>query len=718
MAFFSEKDIFTLDLFLADATSGKIIKKLTRIIQNHEIDDFSFTESGGTWSPDSKKFAFVVFSKGINKLAIVDIDKGKITDQIKINKVPSFSNPAWSPDGRYIALTGLVNGIGDIYLYDLKTGNTSQLTHDFNSNVHPSWSSDGKYLVYSTENIHGSPGGKKYSFNIDIMELPTKRTRKLGIFEGFDNLNPCFSGDNQSVFFVSNADGYRNLYKYDLNSEKVYRLTRYMTGISGITEFSPAISLARENQIMVYNYYFGSAYHIYRAKTSDFIPVKTEKERVNKKAGLLPPANHYAINIIDTLLYNRAQKDLTLPNDSIHKIPYRPKFRLDYISNGAGVGISPGSYNTTSMAGSVIMMFSDIIGNNLIYSSISLNGEIYDFGGQVSYINQQNKIKWGVSLSHIPYRSGIMFFKKDTIKISDEKYAVNNMVLDYIRLFSDNVSIFSYFPLSKTRRLEAGATASWYYYRIDRYNNYFDDIGYKIGMSKEKRPAPKGNNYQSINLAYVEDNSFYGMTSPMEGHRSRFQVEKYFGVIDYYTLLMDYREYLFIKPFTLALRMYHFGRYGKRSNENITYPLYLGYPWFIRGYENLSFYSAQNKINNNIENSSFNISHLSGSKILLGNAEFRLPLSGSERLALIKSKWFLIDFNLFFDGGLAWNKNDKISFEWNPSSFEKRIPVFSGGASLRINVLGYLILEPYYAIPFQNGGFRNGVFGLNFFPGW
>lgn len=45
-------------------------------------------------------------------------------------------------------------------------------------------------------------------------------------------------------------------------------------------------------------------------------------------------------------------------------------------------------------------------------------------------------------------------------------------------------------------------------------------------------------------------------------------------------------------------------------------------------------------------------------------------------------------------------------------------PFFSSGASIRINVLGALFLEPYYAIPFHNGGFRNGMFGINVTPGW
>src|SRR5690554_1340638 len=172
----------------------------------------------------------------------------------------------------------------------------------------------------------------------------------------------------------------------------------------------------------------------------------------------------------------------------------------------------------------------------------------------------------------------------------------------------------------------------------------------------------------------------------------------------------------FQEPTTFAFRFYHYGRYGGGSETDIVSPIYLGYPWLIRGYENLSFYG--NWGNNTVGFNSLNYSHLSGSRILVANAEFRLPLTGPKRLALIGSKYFLTDFNLFFDGGLAWSKGDKPKITWAKAAFDQRVPVFSAGVSLRVNVLGALILEPYFAIPFQNGGWQNRNFGLNFVPGW
>jgi outer membrane protein assembly factor BamA len=283
-------------------------------------------------------------------------------------------------------------------------------------------------------------------------------------------------------------------------------------------------------------------------------------------------------------------------------------------------------------------------------------------------------------------------------------------------MFEDNISLFTYHPFSQTRRIEAGLSTAWYYYRIDRYHNYYDDFGLPVAYSKERMPAPDGNKYQKIDLAYVTDNSYFGMTAPVRGQRARYQIEKYFGAVNFFTGLLDYRKYFFVNPATFAFRFYHYGRYGSDSETDRVSPIYLGYPWLIRGYENISFYG--NWEDNTVGFNSLNYSHLSGSRIAVANAELRLPLTGPKRLALIGSKYFFTDLNLFFDGGLAWRKGDKPKITWAKAAFDQRVPVFSAGASLRINLFGALIIEPYFAIPFQNGGWKNKNFGLNFLPGW
>ncbi len=712
-AFFSQKNLFTLDLFLADAGTGKVLKKLSSVVRNNDIDDFNFIESSGTWSPDGKKFAFIIFSKGTNKLVTVDVRRGRSVREAVIPGIPSFSNPSWSPDGKKIVVTGMKEGVSDLYLYDLETFEVEQLTHDLESNLHPSWSSDGRFIVYSQEKMNRTGGTRRYSFDIAVLDLRDRSIRKVDVFNGAYNMNPYFSGDDRFIYFLSDADGFRNLYKFDNESGSVFRLTDYMTGISGITPYSPAISVARDSNLILYNHYWKNSYRIAAAYDNQFNPVAVDAHAVDFTAATLPPGRHFSANIVDSNLTGRDDLSV-LPADSISMRPYRSKFQLDYISNNANIGVSTGIYRN-NLAGSISMIFSDMVGNNQLYSSLSLNGEIYDFGGQAAYINQKGKVKWGASLSHIPYRAGNMFITRDTVQIDDMLVPVDNLVIDYLRMFEDNVSLFASYPLSQTRRFEANASLSWYYYRLDRYNNYYLLNGIGLASKKEKLDPPGGSNYQQISAAYVEDNSYSGMTSPMQGHRARLQVDKYFGAANIFTTLIDYRQYFYVRPFTLAFRFYNLAMLGQDAENGILPPIYIGYPWLIRGYNNISYTNtALSDVNR------FNISVLTGSRVAVANAELRFPLSGPERLAAIKSKWFLIDLNLFFDSGLAWNSSSTVVTDRHAmaDSGEVRYPVFSTGASLRVNLLGYMVIEPYYAIPLQNGGLKNAQFGLSFTPGW
>jgi hypothetical protein len=81
--------------------------------------------------------------------------------------------------------------------------------------------------------------------------------------------------------------------------------------------------------------------------------------------------------------------------------------------------------------------------------------------------------------------------------------------------------------------------------------------------------------------------------------------------------------------------------------------------------------------------------------------------------------------NLFFDAGLAWDEYSTVSFKSQPSGEllengrpRERVPALSAGISLRVNMFGYFVLEPYYAFPFQRKDVKAGVFGLTFAPGW
>jgi len=121
VAFLSERDLLSIDLFLADAKTGKILKKLSSKAKSGHIDEYNFIESAGAWSPDSKKFAFSAFSAGVTKLLVVDVSSGRVISTEGMGSVEEFSNIAWSPNGNEVAFTGLKEGQNDLYQFNLNT---------------------------------------------------------------------------------------------------------------------------------------------------------------------------------------------------------------------------------------------------------------------------------------------------------------------------------------------------------------------------------------------------------------------------------------------------------------------------------------------------------------------------------------------------------------------------------------------------------------------
>jgi len=728
LAFLSEKNLFTVDLFLADAKTGQILRKLTSKVSNTHIDEFNFIESAGTWSPDGKQFAFSVFNKGRNRMLVVEIPSGRIVQDISMGKAEQFSNLSWSPDGNSIVFQGLSEGQGDLYLYHFDTKQITQLTNDKYSDYQPSFSRDGKKIVFASDRTtYDQSLSQDITFNLAEMDLATGKISDIKVFNGANNLNPQYSADDKQIYFLSNRDGFRNMYRYTISTGQVEQMTNLFTGISGITEYSPALSISNNDDI-AYSYYRAQKYSLYDAKASDFQPRIVDTTVLNSAAGLLPPGRSVGVDLINTNLNNYLAYP-RLPTDSIHSVPYKPLFKLDYLaSSGIGVGVS--SFGT-GLASGIQGVFSDILGRNQIYVGAAVNGEVYDFGAQVVYVKQTGRWNFGFGLSHIPYQFATYNVLNTTytsgtttIPAVDERY-------DIIRVFEDQASVFTSYPFSKKTRIEFGGGASTYYYRVDQYSTLYDGKGNYLSYNHTHISNSAFNTdtlnagtqltpftlYQ-VNASLIGDNSFFGTTSPLTGYRYRLEAEYNVGTYKFFDPTIDLRGYLRAAPVTFAARLYGYGRFG---NADGLYPLYVGYPFLIRGYEAQTFYNGTSKPTNG-----FTIDQLSGSRIAVASFEVRLPFTGPERLAQIKSKFFFSDLNAFFDAGLAWNQGDQIKFQTTPDNLGtdaqggpiERVPALSAGISLRVNFFGAFVLEPYLAYPFNRNDISKPVFGLGFTPGW
>ncbi len=703
--FFSEKRVLSTDLYIADANSGNIEKRISTNSFTGSIDDVDFIESAGTWSPDGEQFAYVVISRGRSELMIKN-RKGNTVKSFGLDNVSKFSYPAWSPNGQYVAVSGLEEGQTDLYEINIRTERARRLTNDVYSEIMPYYSPDGNRIYFSTDEISYREGrrGPSWNFNLAWMDVSSGNVEHLAdLFRGADNLNPVIDREGH-LYFLSDRDGYRNMYMLNTNDNSLYQVTDIVTGVSGITPFSAAISVTNNGRKIFYNHYTDNSYKIYSytPDISSMTPVSPTD--VDKTAALLPTYTRRSPQIVRRNLMTLDDQPLMAVTE-FDREKYRPQFKLDYIAGGGGVGVGTGNFigTSTGLAGGIDAIFSDMLGNNQIYSTLALNGEIYDLGAQILYRNQTGKIGWGGGISHIPFRySSYPSYVRDSLQLNGGYIPVIDFTYDIYRVFRDQASLFTQYAFNQAIRVEAGGGYSLYYYRTERWHNYYDDFGRIIYQDREKIESPDGFGLFNVQTAFVGDNSTFGFTSPLNGYRFRIGVTQNFGHWDYLTTLVDLRKYFYLNKSSLAFRVLQYGQYGKDANNN-NLSNYVIYPTFIRGYSNLSTTTLEDLgLTNSVR----------GSKLFVGNAEFRIPFTGPEQLALIPTNFILSQLALFYDVGTAWSRSNPFDA---PEGFESKL-LQSVGIALRVNLFGALILEPFYAKPLIEG--VSGTFGLNFVPGW
>ncbi len=707
IVFQSEKDLFSMDLFLADIATGKILRTLRRN-ESAYIDGIRFIDSSGSWSPDSRKLAFVVFAEGDNQLAIMDVQSGHLEDRIDIEGLGAIQNPAWSPDGRQIAFTGLKGGITDLYLYDFETATVQQLTNDKHADLQAAWSPDGRTLVFVSDRSDET-NFEKLTFGnyvLSFLNLETLAVAPLSVFDGAKHINPVYDQTGEGVFFVSDPDGFSDIYHLRLADGEMRRITRAVTGVSGITASSPAFSYSPRTNLLAFSVFHERGYVINTAYPDDISTLVDVVADGGPHTGrLLPPGRPGFQSRVARYL---ADPYTGLVGDSIYTAEqaeeYDPSLQLDYIGQPM-IGIGADPYGATA-AGGTTATFSDMLGDRFLGVQILANGSFRDIGGMVFYMNQKRRWNWGLGLRHIPILRRFV-----------DPNTRGQLTIYSQRVILDEADAVVAFPLSGTRRLEGGLALSRYSYHLEAETWHIDRYGRPYDYERQKLDSWDPLNLASVSAAFVGDNSYLAFTSPVRGERFRLEAGTTHGTINFQTITADYRRYFNNGgPLTLAARGLHLGRYGDLQEvEDRIYPLFLGWETFIRGYSYNSF-DFNVECTDSPQSGCLEIDRLQGHRVGVLNAELRVPLTGIEEFGLFNFPYLPIELTAFADVGLAWDRDRPASLLWSRED-PNRIPVASTGFSFRFNILGALILEWYHAYPWQRPK-AGWVSGFHFAPGW
>ncbi len=146
-----------------------------------------------SWSPDSKKVAYVSFETGMAKVFIQDIASGK--RELVIENSTQISSPSWSPDGKFLSLTMYQDGNAEIYILNLKNKNLTRLTNHYAIDTESTWSPKGSKIMF-TSGRSGSP----QLYEIDLRKsnaIPKRIT-----FEGNYNAKGSYLPNNEGIVFV------------------------------------------------------------------------------------------------------------------------------------------------------------------------------------------------------------------------------------------------------------------------------------------------------------------------------------------------------------------------------------------------------------------------------------------------------------------------------------------------------------------------------------
>ncbi|MEP6692542.1 MAG: basic secretory protein-like protein, partial [Gemmatimonadaceae bacterium] len=418
IAFYGARNLFGIDLSIADAQTGQVIKTLIGPGGDSHFDALSFLNSSGAWSPDGRRLAFLVFAKGDNEIEIYDLDKGGITQTIHPAGVGAISTVQWSPDGARLAFSGITGGISDLYLYTLADGGMRRLTNDKYADLQPAWSPDGKSLAFVTDRGAGTDFQRlTYSpMRIAIMDVASAEIRLLPLFDGVKHINPRYSPDGKDLYFVAAREGFSDLYRVALQSGDIFQLTRLATGASGVTALSPVFSVASQTGRIVYSVFDNGGNRVYAldgeqtrgakldaaatATASQTQTGPTPAATVNSGSGttpnaaVLPPQEARGRGSVTAYLRD---PDTGLPPNvqSFAVVPYKAKLSLEYLGQPS-LGVSFGGGFGTLVAGSASAFFGDVLGDRQLGVAVQSGGTVKDLGAQVQYFNSKNRLAWGV----------------------------------------------------------------------------------------------------------------------------------------------------------------------------------------------------------------------------------------------------------------------------------------------------------------------------------
>jgi Tol biopolymer transport system component len=691
VALFSEKDLLSIDLFLVDITTGETRRRLTDTAIDPHYDNLHFVRSAGAWDAEGDRFAYSSVRAGYPEITIYNLSSRRNERQITVREVSDISGISWFPDGASVVFSGTSGGRTDLFRLDLRSDRVQRLTDDVFTALHPAVSPDGSRVVFSTDRFSSNLEVLDFGeVRLGLLNISTGQVEAIPVFERGKHIGPQWSADGTSLYFISDRDGISNIYRVRLDTGEIRQLTNLQTGVSGISSQGPAFSVAESAGRLVFSSFINDAYTIHLLEGPEalagFPPVETVEPL---SAGALPTLWR-STEVVSRFL--QTPREGLADAEYFERVLYRPSLALEYVAPpSVGVGLS--NYGTM-VGGGIALYWSDLLNHHNMMTAFQTVTTLDDkFLNNLSvigaYENQKTTWNWGIVGGQVPFLTGS--FGRSTGIIGGQQVIIDETIRFWE--ISRQAAMTFAKPMSRARRMEfSGGFQNLSFDAEGRLDIFSAATGQRIAEQDYSPLVPDPLNLGTANAAMVYDTSLFGGTSPILGQRYRFEAGVAAGTLTYSTLLADYRRYYRLAgPLTFAGRMLHYGRYGGDADDRRLGDLSVGFPSLVRGYEPGSFSASECVITGEQTLFCPAFDRLFGSKMVVANAELRLPLLGFRGIIPSRSAP-PVEIAPFYDVGMAWRSMD--------TSVARR-PVSSTGASLRFNVFGFFIGQVSYVHSFS-----------------
>jgi WD40-like Beta Propeller Repeat len=610
IAYFSDRSQHSIDMVVADTKTGAVRRRVVKTEGDPHFESLQFIESAGAWDPDGRRLVMAALSGGAPVLTILNAASGSVERELPIHQADQVFSPTWSPDGKRIAFSVLHNGFSDLDVIDLETGAVRPLTSDAFADLHPAWSPDGRTIAFSTDRFSSSLETLTFGeFRLAAIDVESGTIEALPSIPSAKNIDPHWTQDGGSLYFIADADGINNVYRLALADGEIFKITDVSAGVSGITALSPALAVAGRANQLAFSVYRHGAYEIQVVDATDGSPLSpasavaddNSQQTETPAAAILPQRT--VVGAVSAPTFGLQD------GSQFTSKPYRAALSLDRVvqpyltAAGGGTG--------GSLRGGVGLSFGDMLGDQQVQTALQVGKSRDDFAYQVSYLNMRSRWNWGVLTSEVPWLTG------STIShgmVGDPKIVRETDVLREVHRQIHGAAVY---PFSSAKRLElSGGLQAIGFGSQTVTSEYSGFTGQLVKQTSVNNPGDPTLWLGESHAALVYDTALFGPTSPVLGRRYRFAVAPTFGGLTFTTVTSDYRQYWMpLKPFTVAIRAMQIGRYGTDATDSRLLPLVWTIRDIVRGYGDLGPGSSS-------------LGTLRASRMLVGNGEVRFPITG------------------------------------------------------------------------------------------